>query len=668
MSRTSHATATENWEDRVDELFADIFQPKSRLTVSEWAAEFRILSEGVSPEPGPWRHERTPYLVDVMDALSDPDVRKVVVVKSARVGYTEGVIGNGIGYFIDQEPSPMVVYQPTEPDAYDWSKKQLAPMLRDTPALQGELPEGGRNSQNTILDKVGDTWSLAIRGGFSPRVYRRINARVVFFDEVSALVQEAGKEGDPVKLGTKRAGNFPNRKIVLGSTPTLKGLCRITKEFEHTDQRHWHVPCPHCEHYQVLRWGGPDTPYGIKWDRDVSCKNCDRELARDHDGPCPDCSSRERDVTDHPETAYYLCEGCAAPITEEHKPDMVQAGRWVAHNPGHPTPGFFVGPAMISLITDDARWDNLVREWLEAKGEPTQLQVFVNTVLGEPYEERGQKMEPKGLAARAEEYRSDAGELVDVPHGVGLLTASIDVQASGWLELLVRGWGAGEESWLILHERVYGNILAADTWSRLEPLLVKPYVHASGAELRIQAVAVDSGDATDQVYDFVLPRQARKVFAIKGKGGPGEPVISRARTVGKEGVELFIAGADTLKDKLFYRLKIARPGPGYMHFTRQRSEKFNGADAEYFAQFGAEKKVFNRRKRVWEYVQIRDRNEAIDLENYALAALHRLGAGVREELGKRAKEISEAGPDHREAWARPRKKRRKAKVISKGIA
>lgn len=666
----THESAFEAWDDLQDEIFATTFRDSTRIPVSQWAEERRVLSGEVAAEPGPWRNDRTPYLVEIMDCLSDPEVTEVVIMKSARVGYTEGVIGNGVGYFVDQDPSPILIIQPTESDAEDWSRRQLEPLIRDTPGISEQFGSSrGRAATNTILTKYFPGGSITVRGGHSPRGLRRINARVVFFDEVSALVASAGQSGDPVKLGETRADTFPDRKIVKGSTPLVKGLCRITKDFERSDQRHFHVPCPHCDHRQTLKWGGPDTAFGMKWDREVVCKFC--EEVAPADGPCTSCGSRDRETVHRPETAYYLCENCAAPIEERQKGEMVRRGRWVPKYPQRKVRGYHLN-ALYSLISDRARWPALVQEWLDAQGDPLALQVFVNEVLGEPWEEKGEQAKTDGLADRAEDYRDHQQLPVDVPHGVGLLTSSIDVQ-SNWIELLVLGWGAGEESWRIAHHRIYGDPLTAELWARVEPLLVKPYAHASGAELRIRRTVVDSGDATDAVYSFTLPRQERGVYAVKGQGGAGQPPTKRAQKVGRDGVHLYMIGVDTLKDTLFSRVRTKKPGPGYMHFAVQRPDRYNGFDAEYFAQLGAERKV-RRRKRgsretVLEYVKIRERNEAIDLEVYALAALHLLGAGVRGELGALAKQISEAGPKWREVYKEAPAARRKKgrRVLSPGL-
>jgi phage terminase large subunit GpA-like protein len=281
----------------------------------------------------------------------------------------------------------------------------------------------------------------------------------------------------------------------------------------------------------------------------------------------------------------------------------------------------------------------LVQEFLMARQDPEQLKVFINTVLGETWEERTARVRVEDLAARAEDYG------VDVPAGVGVLTAGVDVQGDR-IELLVRGWGAGEESWGIRHERIYGDPQLPATWERLETLLVRPYTHAAGAALRIWVAMLDTGYLADVVYQFIRPRQSRNVFAAKGVDVVGREPLQRATKANRYGVKLFSVGTIAYKDALFGRLAIQRPGPRYLHFPRS-------FDAEYFAQLGAEKVVRERGRR--SYKQIRERNEAIDLEVLNLAALHALGLGGRESLGELAAKWNAGGSgDAGAAAARPR--------------
>jgi len=643
--------AIERHEELLDELFEDVFRPKPRLKVSEWAARHRIISpDAGAAMPGPWRNEMTPYLVDIMDALSDPEVTDMVIMKSVRVGFTEGVIGNGVGYFVDQEPSPIIVVQPTETDAKDWSKTQLQPMLRDMPTLGRRFSSSGsRDPENTLLDKRFTGGYLKIRGAHSPKAARRITGRVIFIDERSAMLPTA--DGDAVKLFESRADTFPNRKIVRGSTPTDVKRCRITPEFQRSDQRYWNVPCPHCGHEQTLRWGGPEATHGIKWDRVVRCAGCRIELEND-EAACPDCGGTDREVIHDPDSAYYLCEKNGCVIHEHEKTAMVRAGRWVPTKSESRIPGWHIN-ALISLISAKAAWPSLVREWLSAQGNPEELQVFVNNVLGEPWEEKGQKVDLTKIKDRGEIWPGRDGKRVEVPEGVGVLLASVDVQKA-WLEVLVRGWGAGEESWGVFHQRIHRHTDTPEAWAELDAIRLKAFRHAAGGTMRITAMAVDVGYGV-AVYPWVKAREAQSVYAVKGRAGD-RPPISRGSKANKDGVITYTLGVDGLKDRLFRRLQIQpaavgdRVVPGLMHFAAPWQEKFNGFDGEYFDQFGREKKVRKRHRNgtiSYEYVAT-GRNEAVDLEVYNLGAFYMLSAAIRDQLGMIASNITSRGEGHQD--------------------
>jgi len=269
----------------------------------------------------------------------------------------------------------------------------------------------------------------------------------------------------------------------------------------------------------------------------------------------------------------------------------------------------------------------------------------VNTKLAEPWEDRGERVSSSDLEARAEVYVTRDGEPVEVPHGVGILTMGVDVQGDR-LELLVRGWGAGEESWDILHERIYGDPEAMDTWSRLEGMRARQYRHASGAPMPIMAGMVDSGYATDAVYRYVRPLEFQHTYAAKGdNGAAGNPPLRRPTRGNAAGVRVWALGTFALKDWTLKRLRIQRPGARYIHLRAPDHELCNGFDAEYFAQFEGEKVVTDivkgSRQPRRRFVQIRKRNEALDLHALALAALMSQGRAIREALPDLAAQLGQ---------------------------
>jgi phage terminase large subunit GpA-like protein len=630
-------------------VFEETFRPSPRLTLSEWADRYGVVPN-TSAEPGRFRLSRVPYLREPMDAISDPTVREMVVMKPAQVGATVGLIGLPITYWIDVDPAPVIVVQPTQEEAEKWSKEKLQPVLEDTKRIQGKIaPQTSKSSDNTIrYKKFAGGW-IGIIGAESPRGLRSRSAPRLFFDERDAYATSAGEEGDPAALAEKRTLTFPNAFICTISTPIKKGG-PTSRLYEMSDKRRYYVKCPHCGHEQVLRWGGPDEPYGIKWEKEEV-----------HPG----------EFVHRPETVYYLCEKNACVIEERHKTRMVLEGRWIAENPGAAIRGYHFN-ALISLFPG-ASWARLVAEFLRSKDDPLLLQVFYNTVLAEPWEEKtGQEVDPNSLAARVEEYRDPEGHLVEVPMGVGLLTAFADVQHDR-IEVLIRGWGDREESWMVAHHRLYGDTSLPQVWQQLDALRKRVYVHESGAKMRIHVLGVDSGDGsrTNEVYDYVRPRQTEGVWATKGQPSRQREPIKKSAKPNKQGIRLVHIGTHPMKATLFARLRLTwdpdRPVPfGYMHFRAANPEWHNGADAEFYAQFGREEP---RRKRLpngdW-VVEWKKKgaNEAIDLEVGVLAMLHVLGPAVRNNLGQLAEMVRKQGEALRTGKAPPAPvRRRRGRVL-----
>ncbi|WP_175725157.1 phage terminase large subunit family protein [Burkholderia ambifaria] len=573
-------------------------QPPPRLTLSQWAEKYAVLSRETSAQTG--KFHAFPYQNGIMDAITDPSVETVTVKKSARVGYTK-ILDHVAGFFIHQDPSPILVVQPRVEDAEDYSVTEIAPMLRDTPVLAeiaGDLKK--KDSQQKIAKRIFPNGSsISFVGANSPGGFRRITARIVMFDEVNGYpVMGAGKEGDQIKLGVKRTESFWNRKIILGSTPTVKGESRIEKSFEKSDQRHYYVPCPHCGEFQILEWGGPETPYGMKWDKDEHGVGL-------------------------PATAYYVCRHNGCVIYDVDKPAMVAAGEWRAHKPFAGHAGFHIW-AGYSLF-QNASWPNLVEEWLDVKDDPLMRQTFVNLVLGEDYEDRGDRaLSEARLAARTEVW---AGE---VPDGVGVVTVGGDVQDDR-VELETIGWGRNEESWSIDHAVIEGDPESAELWLKVDAYLKRIWRRSDGRGFEVMAACIDSGGHhTQKVYEFAKARLGRRIWAVKGesaRGGARSPVwpTKRPSSRNKASFRPVIIGVNAAKDVIRDRLRrdpqdengVLTYPAGYMHFPSDR-------DINYFAQLISERsvtKVANGQKfRVWELPPGRA-NEALDIRVYGYAAL-----------------------------------------------
>ena len=223
----------------VDRTFAKAFssyKPPENLTVSQWAERYRVLSRESSAEAGPWRNDRTPYMVEPMDAFTDPRVRRVTVVACSQVGKSELVL-NCIGYAIDQDPGSMLYIQPNIEDAKKFSRKRIAPMVRDCPTLRRKVAEAkGRDSSNTVSEKSFPGGSLSIIGSNSPSALASTPVRYIFGDERDRWALSAGTEGDPWKLADARTITYYNAKLLDVSTCTVKGQSPIADAYEEGTQ------------------------------------------------------------------------------------------------------------------------------------------------------------------------------------------------------------------------------------------------------------------------------------------------------------------------------------------------------------------------------------------------------------------------------------------------
>lgn len=585
--------------------------PPPKLTISEWADEYRRLSPESSAEPGLWRTDRAPYQREIMDAVSDPDVEAVVLMTSAQVGKTE-IVNNIIGYHMDYDPAPLLLLMPTLDLAQSYSKKRLAPMIRDTPALRGKVKDAkSRDSDNTLLEKGFPGGYIAIVGANSPSGLSSRPIRVLLADEVDRFPASAGTEGDPLSLAEKRTKTFWNRKKIVVSTPTDKGISRIEKEYEVSTMEEWCMPCPLCGRLQPLKWGQ------IRFeDEMMECRFCTERF-----------SEREW---------------------------KAGSGQWIARNPGLPRRGFHLN----ALASPWERWGVIIKEFKEAKKDKEMLKVWVNTYLGEPWEDlSGEKVEEDALVKRREAYSCE------VPEGVLVLTAGADVQDDR-IEVEVVGWGMGKESWGIEYVTFWGDPGQPVVWKQVDSYLGRTFTYEDGEGILVACTCIDSGGHfTQETYRFSKGLEHRRIFAIKGYGGYGKPLIGKATRNNREKAVLFPLGVDDGKNQIFSRLKTEFPGPGYCHFPRE-TEK--GYTESYFKGLCSERKVTvmdrGMAKVVWKK-KGGVRNEPLDLRNYATAALEILKPDF-----ERLEKLRGSGTYYTQKGAMSaQNNRKKRRVLSKGV-
>lgn len=582
------------------------------------------MPKGTTDRPGPFKAEK--FQVEMMDAILDPRVHEAVIQKSTQIGYSDAVINNIVGFFMDIDPKPIMLVQPTIDNAKDYGKKRITPMIEATAVLKIKIRDRvSRRAGNTLALKEFPGGFLKLVGANAGSGLRSDPVPVVLFDEIDGYPLDVEGEGDPIQIGTRRTDAFANYKIVKGSTPAKpKGISPIEKAFERSDQRMFFVPCPDCGFMQPLLWRDPD-------EGDNKPREYRLTYGVDDDGQVIASS------------VFYVCASCKAKIPEYRKQSMLDAGNWIPKFPGRPIVGFYIN-ALYSPWRQN--WKALAQEWHEANMEknPEKMKAFINLRLGETWEEQGDSLEPHTLRRRCEEYAAD------VPNGVAVLTAAVDVQGDR-LEVVVKGWGAKEESWLIAYQQFFGDPGREDVWYDVDEFLLTEFEHESGRKMRILTVMVDSGGHnSDDVYRFVKARQRRRIYALKGSSEAAQPILGKSSLNNRYRVKLFTIGTDTAKDRIFARMKIPVAGPGYMHLP-------HFVDEEYLAQLTAEKRVPRKKKNgqlVREYIKTRARNEALDLEVYNLASLYTIGSWRLNKLAETAVEMALPPEDKPKAQAEPR--------------
>ena len=558
------------------------------MTVSEWADAYRMLSPESSAEPGKWRTDRAPYQKEIMDAVSDDKCYKVIIMSSAQVGKSE-IILNMIGYHIDYDPAPIMYVLPTDSMAATFSKDRVGPMIRDTPSLKAKVADAkSRDSGNTIFHKKFGGGHLTFIGANTPSQLASRPIRILLADEIDRFPDSAGAEGDPLQLAIKRTTTFWNRKIIEVSTPTIKGVSKIEKEYESSSMEHLNVACPHCGQFQTYEW---------------------EQLKFEHE-------SGTKEFT----LLGYKCRYCG-----EIEREVVwkrQPIKWIAE---HPERKDIRGFHLNELASPWKHWDEIVEDFLEAKRQGREmLKVWHNTSLGLSWEEDGD-LDIKDILLKRREFYNCL-----VPKDVLVLTCGVDVQDNR-LEYEIVGWGKGKCSWGIKYGVLYGDPGKPEVWKMLDDVLFANYKRVDGLEMQIMSTCIDSGGHhTTEVYEYCRKREMRRIWAIKGQGGSGVSYIQRPTRRNKSGAWLFIIGVDVGKDTMASRLKTNfADEEGFCHFPM---EPDRGYDEQFFNGLTAERRnirtITGRVVINWVKKYEGIRNEPFDIRNYATAALEILNPNL----------------------------------------
>ncbi|ECH5157243.1 phage terminase large subunit family protein [Salmonella enterica] len=577
----------------------DIPEPQ---TVVQWADEHYYLPKESSYTPGKW--ETLPFQTAIMNSMGNDRIRTVNLIKSARVGYTKMLLGVE-GYFIEHKSRNSLLFQPTDSSAEDFMKSHVEPTIRDVPVLLKLAPWFGRKHRdNTLtLKRFSSGVGFWCLGGAAAKNYREKSVDVVCYDELSSFEPDVEKEGSPTLLGDKRIEGSVWPKSIRGSTPKIKGTCQIEKAAnESAHFMRFYVPCPHCGEEQYLKFGDSDTPFGLKWEKGK------------------------------PETVYYLCEhnGC---VIRQSELDQTE-GRWICDNTGMwtcdgltfysaggeeiPPPRsitFHIWTAYSPFTT----WVQIVYDWLDALKDPNGVKTFINTTLGEPYEEPvAEKLDYELLMEKVCHYGAQ------VPMRVVYLTAGIDSQKNRF-EIYVWGWAPGEEAFLIDKIIIMGRPEDENTLLRVDAAINRKYRHADGTDMSISRVCWDTGGIDqDIVYKRSKKHGIFRVLPIKGASVYGKPVITMPKKRNQNGVFLCEVGSDTAKELLYARMKLPAAPMGqeepYSVRFPDNPDVFTDVEAKQLvAEELVEKVVGGKIKLLWDARG--RRNEALDCLVYAYAAL-----------------------------------------------
>lgn len=568
------------------------------MRLSEWADQNFWLSSESSYIEGRWKTVN--FQRGIMDTISNEEVREITFIKSARVGYSQ-MIRAAVGYFAEHKKRNQLVYLPADEPAKQFMRQQVETMIRDVPVVKLLAPWFEKKHQHsTERVKIFSNGKVVhVRGGSAAKNYRELSVDVVVYDELDGFPNDVEKEGSPLTLGDKRIEGSVFPKSIRGSTPKIAATSLVKASAESADCLfRFHIPCPHCGGEQHLKFGGKHTNFGLKWQKN------------------------------DPSSVYYVCEHCAAPISYSEMQEAQETGRWKTDdgtwidddNYFRNAEGAVVDtPQAVAFHVWTAyspftHWSKIVKEWMNAQGDVTKLKTFVNTTLGEAWEDIGERANEAELLSRVDDYEIQP----ILPEGVALVVLGVDTQKDR-LEAQLFGIGVNENVWVLDYLVVPGDPNSAVPWSSLDAIINRVYTRADGVMIRAARTAIDTGGlATAAVYEYVKNRSHLGVIGVKGVDGEGRPLIGRPTTSNLAKINLFPVGVMTAKDMIYGRLKVMNAGDhGFIHFRKAVCDEryFNGLTAEELKY----KLIDGVSRRL--YVKIPGRkNEELDTFVYGMAA------------------------------------------------
>lgn len=557
-----------------------MYRPPSDETVSEWADAKRIIVGKGASEPGPWHTDRAPYQREIMDAYTQKGIHDIVIMSAAQIGKTDMML-NMIGRNVEDDPGPTLMVFPTDSDLRAFSTERLQPTIDATPALSSRISDG---NGSTIYQKNFPNGFIAMAGAMAPSGLKSRPIRYLFMDEVDGYPASSGTEGDPVNLASKRTQTFFNAVRCYFSTPTLKATSRIYKLFLRGTREEWEFACKHCGAYSHIVFDD------IRFEKEaIATQGLEKEY----------------EVT----SAVWRCPKCRGTM-EEHEVKRAK-GKWVAYNPKAVKRGIR-SFHLNTFISPWGKWKDVCKKFLDAKDDPEMLKTFYNLELGLPFERKQTTNVPELMYLRREPYSAE------VPRGVLVITIGIDTQ-DNYLVYEVKGWGRGEEQWGIQYGMIPGRADEDATWEMVDALLDRKWKLENGKTIRAAVSFMDcQGHYYDDVVERCNARRYKRLYAIRGDNKDTGPLIHRTESR-KKHYSIFNLNVQAGKRAVLFATDVANPGPRYMHYP---DDEDAGYDEYYFLGLISERiEVVKRRgTNVEQWVKVYERNEPLDVSNYAYCA------------------------------------------------